>query len=316
MTPSRWRLKISAVLVFLAIMGGMTLLSDFNLRLAILAIITSISVIGLFFAFGLAGLIHLAQAAFVGIGAYSSALIAQSAGLSPWFALLTGTAVTALVAALLAYPIHRTKSHYLALTTVGFNVSIEVIIRNWTGVTGGYDGLGAIPQLRIGSGMRSELEFFYICVAFLTAGVLIARLVRRSHLGRAMVAVRDDELAAAASGIDVARMKIKAFVLCSGYGGLSGALYAHYGGFISPDDFSLARSIMLLSMLIVGGEFSILGAIIGSFLLTYLPEWLRGIGGGYMAVFGIFMLAVLIIMPSGIVGTLSGWIRLRAARKG
>ncbi len=313
MTASRSTLTVSAVL-FLVIMGGMTLLSDFDLRLAILAIITSISVIGLYFAFGLAGLIHLSQAAFVGIGAYSSALITQSVGLSPWLAVFAATALTALAAALLAYPMHRTKSHYLALVTVGFNVSFEVIIRNWTSVTGGYDGLGAIPLLRLDSAMRTELEFLYICIAFLMATVLVAALVQRSHLGRAMVAVRDDELAAAASGIDVARMKIKAFVLCSAYGGLSGALYSHYGGFISPDDFSLARSIMLLSMLIVGGEFSILGAIIGSFFLTYLPEWLRGIGGGYMAVFGVFMLAVLILMPNGIVGSLGGWLRMRLAR--
>lgn len=306
--------KLGAVILFLALMGGAAFLSDFDLRLAILSILAAISVIGLYFAFGLAGMIHLAQAAFVGIGAYASALAAQQLHVSPWIGLVVGVIAAALAGALLAYPMHRTRSHYLALTTVGFSVSFEVIIRNWTSVTGGYDGLGAIPLLRLDTAMRSELEFFYICVAVLAACVVAAMLLRASPFGRALIAVRDDELAAAASGIDIARLKTKAFILCSAYGGLSGALYAHYGGFISPDDFGLARAIMLLSMLIVGGEFSILGAIVGAFFLTYLPEWLRFIGGGYMAVFGLFMLAVLIVMPKGIVGSLGAWLVPRVAR--
>lgn len=310
---ARRDLRISAAVLFLLAMGGAVFLSDFGLRLAILAIITSFAVIGLYFAFGLAGLLHLAQAAFVGVGAYSSALIAQRLGLSPWLAIFGGVAISALAAMLLAFPMHRTKSHYLALVTVGFNVSFEVVIRNWDSVTGGFDGLGRIPLLRLGTGLRSDLEFFYICIAFLVLSVVVAMLLRRSYLGRAMVAVGDDELAAAASGIDVARLKTKAFIVCSAYGGLSGSLYAHYAGFISPDDFSLARSIMLLSMLIVGGEISILGAIVGSVFLTYLPEWLRFLGGGYMAVFGVFMLIVLIVMPRGIVGSFGGWLRNRIA---
>jgi branched-chain amino acid transport system permease protein len=169
--------------------------------------------------------------------------------------------------------------------------------------------------MRFGLSSGGELQYFYICAAFVALSAAVAALIRYSHLGRAMVAVRDDELAAAASGISVARTKTRAFVICSAYGGLSGALYAHFGGFIAPDDFSLARSIMLLAMLIVGGEFSIGGAVIGSFLLTYLPEWLRGIGGAYLAVFGVLMLLVLILMPSGIVGALGGWLRPGAAKE-
>ena len=315
MRPRRFVVWIISAGLFVALLGSAAFLTDFNLRLAILALLTSISVIGLYFAFGLAGLIHLAQAAFIGFGAYASALVAQRFGISPWLGLLFGVITAAAAGALLAYPMHRTRSHYLALTTVGFSISFEVVIRNWEKLTGGYDGLGAIPLLRLRTGMRSELEFFYICVFFLLLCALTAILLRRSHFGRSLIAVRDDELAAAAAGIDIAKLKSKAFILCSAYGGLSGALYAHYGGFISPDDFGLARSIMLLSMLIVGGEFSILGAVLGSFFLTYLPEWLRFIGGGYMAVFGLLMLGVLILMPDGIVGSLGAWLKPRLSRR-
>ncbi|RDV02004.1 branched-chain amino acid ABC transporter permease [Undibacter mobilis] len=314
MPGSSIEFRVVILAVVLAILGIATFLSDYDLRLAILAILAAISVIGLYFAFGLAGMIHLAQGAFVGIGAYFSAVLVLRTGLSPWITVLIATAATTLISALLAYPMHRTKSHYLALITVGFNVSFEVIIRNWISMTGGYDGIGGIPLLRIGTPLRSELEFFYIAVAALIVCALIASLLRTSHIGRAMVAVRDDELAAAASGINVARTKTLAFVICSGYGGLSGALYAHYSGFISPDDFSLGRSIILLSMLIVGGEFSILGAIVGAVVLSYLPEWLRFVGGGYMAVFGLLMLGVLIIMPNGIMGSLRSRWRLAMSK--
>jgi branched-chain amino acid transport system permease protein len=285
---------------------GATFLSDFSLRLANLAAIASVSVVGLYFAFGLAGMIHLAQAAFVGIGAYAAGLAAQATGLSPWITLVIGTVAAGIAGALLAYPMHRTRSHYLALTTVSFSISFEVIVRNWTSLTGGYDGLDSIPLLRVDGIARSDLGFFFVSTSILLLSILVAELLRLSHFGRALIAVRDDELAAAASGINIASLKSKAFILCSAYGGLGGALYAHYSGFISPDDFGLTRSIMLLAMLIVGGEFFIVGAVIGSVLLTYVPEWLRFVGGGYMAVFGVFMLVVLMVMPNGIMGSLSG----------
>jgi branched-chain amino acid transport system permease protein len=307
----RSRRTLAPIVVSLAAVLGATFLSDFDLRLANLAAIASIAVIGLYFAFGLAGMIHLAQAAFVGIGAYASGLTAQVTGLSPLIAIVIGTVVAGIAGALLAYPMHRTRSHYLALTTVGFSISFEVIVRNWISLTGGYDGLDAIPLLRIAGIGRSDFGFFLISIGVLLLSMLVAELLRLSHFGRALIAVRDDELAAAACGVNIASLKSRAFILCSAYGGLSGALYAHYSGFISPDDFGLTRSIMLLAMLIVGGEFFIVGAVIGSAFLTYVPEWLRFVGGGYMAVFGVFMLLVLILMPNGIMGSLANLRRPR-----
>jgi branched-chain amino acid transport system permease protein len=308
----RLRRVLAAIVITLAAALGATFLSDFSLRLANLAAIASISVIGLYFAFGLAGMIHLAQAAFVGVGAYAAGLAAQATGLNPWITIVIGTVAAGIAGALLAYPMHRTRSHYLALTTVGFSISFEVIVRNWTSLTGGYDGLDSIPLLRVRGIGRSDFGFFLVSVGILLLCILVAELLRLSHFGRALIAVRDDELAAAASGINIASLKSKAFILCSAYGGLSGALYSHYSGFISPDDFGLTRSIMLLAMLIVGGEFFIVGAVIGSAFLTYVPEWLRFVGGSYMAVFGVFMLVVLMIMPNGIMGALANLRRQRA----
>ena len=189
---------------------------------------------------------------------------------------MIGTPAAGIAGALLAYPMHRTRSHYLAPTTVGFSISFEVIVRNWISLTGGYDGLDSIPLLRLAGIGRSEFWLFpHQHLGILLLSMLVAELLRLSHFGWVLIAVRDDELAAAVCGVNIASLKSRAFILCSAYGGLSGALYAHYSGFISPDDFGLTRSITLLAMLIVGGEFFIVGAVIGPVFPTYVPEWLR-----------------------------------------
>ena len=309
-----WRSTAAAVAA-LVILTLPLWLSAYSLRLMDLSLIAAVAVIGMYFAFGLTGFINLCQAAFCGIGAYTSSGLALRFGLPPGIATIGGMIMAALVAAILAIPMLRLRGHYLALTTVGFNVTFEVVSRNWDSLTGGYDGLSGIPQLRFaGSSLGDDVQYFYICVLVLGASASVAGLIRLSRFGRAMVSVGDNALAAAASGVDVARTNILAFVLCSVYGALSGSLYAHFGGYISPGDFDLVRSIMLLSMLIVGGDYSIAGAIIGAILLTFLPEWLRFLGLGYLAVFSVSMLLILVGMPRGIAGRITELRRTRATR--
>jgi branched-chain amino acid transport system permease protein len=129
-----------------------------------------------------------------------------------------------------------------------------------------------------------------------------------------MIAVRDDELACGASGVDSFRMKLLAFTLCGAYGALSGVLYAHYSNYIAPSDFDSVRAITLLVMLIVGGEVSILGAIAGCILISFAPEWLRFLGEAYLTVFGIGIILVLILLPHGVVGAIQS-LRARYGRR-
>jgi branched-chain amino acid transport system permease protein len=300
-----------AVLLAAAALGAPFLLSDLDIRLTNLGLISAIAVVGLTFAFGYCGLIQLGQAAFVGLGAYMSALLAVRLGLNVWLTIPAGIVFAATCAALLGYPLLRLRGHYLALATVGLNVSMELVARSWTRLTGGFDGITGIPRISILAWEADEdREVYWIILAFLLLACGLAWLIRHSHLGRAMIAVRDDEIASGAAGVSITRTKVAAFTLAGAYGGLAGALYAHYAAYISPSDFALVRSIEFLAMAVVGGEASILGAVIGALFFTYLPEWLRVFGAEtYPTFFGLITLAALILMPTGLVGLVR---RLRA----
>ena len=308
----RWGISLLGIVIALALPG---LLSNYSLRLMDLAMISAIAVVGLCFAFGYAGLIHLAQAAFVGIGAYTTAILTTSAGFGFWTALPVAVLMGAGMSVALGAPLLRLRGHYLALATVGLNVTMEIVTKNWIGLTGGDDGISGIPGISIGSfDFTSDRRFYYLALAFLAVVSLIGYALRASHFGRAMIAVRDDELACGASGVDALRMKLLAFTLCGAYGALSGVLYAHYSNYIAPSDFDSVRAITLLVMLIVGGEVSIIGAIAGCILISFAPEWLRFLGEAYLTVFGIGIVLVLILLPNGVVGAIQS-LRTRYAHR-
>ena len=190
---------------------------------------------------------------------------------------------------------------------------MEIVTKNWTSLTGGDDGLSGIPGISIGRfDFGSDQRFYYLAVAFLLVVSGIGYAIRASHFGRAMIAVRDDELACGASGVNAVRAKLLAFTLCGACGALSGVLYAHYSNFISSGDFDSVRAITLLVMLIVGGEVSILGAIGGCILVSFAPEWLRFLGESYLTFFGIAIILVLILLPNGLMGAF-GALRTRYA---
>jgi len=294
---------IGAILAVVAALVAPRVLSEFNLRLATLSLHTSIAVIGLCIAFGWAGLLHLGQAAFIGIGAYATAILSTRLGLGFWTTMPVALVASGLVALCIAVPMLRLRGHYLALAVLGFNVTFEIVARNWTKLTGGFDGITDIPPvLFFGIEINDDRGYYYLSLGFVIVCALFALALRHSRFGRAMIAIRDDELAAGTSSVSVTRMKVLAFVLASMLAGLSGALYAHHATFIAPQDFEFAKSVTILVMLILGGELSIAGAILGTVIITFLPEWLRFLGDYYQAVFGLLVLVILIVMPNGLVG--------------
>lgn len=320
-TPAQGRRKAGRIALPVAAFAASLvlpwLISDYSLRVTVLALQSAIAVIGLCIAFGWAGLIQLGQAAFIGIGAYTSAVVAMRLGWGFWVTMPLAMAASALVALIIAVPMLRLRGHYLALATVGFNVTAEIIAKNWIGVTGGYDGISGIPGINVfGHVIDTDLGGYFLSLAFLVVVAAFAFALRHSRFGRAMIAVRDDEIAAGTSGVPVVRTKVLAFVIASALAGLSGSLYAHFAHYISPGDFELSRSITILVMLIAGGETSIAGAIIGALLLSFAPEWLRFVGDAYLAVFGVAVLLLLILMPEGIMGRVAKAWRKFAARSG
>lgn len=275
------------------------------LQLLNIAILNAIVVLGLNFATGWTGQINFGQAAFYGLGAYTTA-IATKAGL-PWLSTPFLSIAVVLVASLaLGLPTLRLRTYYLAMTTIGFGEIVRLIIVHWEPVTGGTSGLRAIPGISVfGVGPTSQIQHYYLLIIVLALAALLAFRIRRSSLGRNMIATRDSEIGAEQSGVDTVRTKLLAFMIGAAYAGIAGCLYASSIRFISPDSFSGVQAILLMTMLIVGGMGSIPGCIIGAVALTILPEMLRFLGQWYLVLYGLGVIAVIVLAPGGLASLVS-----------
>ena len=282
------------------------------IQLLNIAILNAIVVLGLNFATGWTGQINFGQAAFYGLGAYTTA-IATKAGL-PWIATPFLSVIIVVIASLaLGIPTLRLRTYYLAMTTIGFGEIVRLVIVHWEPVTGGTSGLRAIPGISLfGFGPQGQIEHFYLLVAALAVAALVAARIRQSALGRAMIATKNSEIAAEQCGVDTTRTKVLAFMIGAVYAGLAGCLYASSIRFISPDSFSGTQAILLMTMLIVGGMGSIAGCVIGAVALTILPEALRFLGQWYLVLYGLGVIAVIVLAPGGL-ASIASVIRLRQA---
>lgn len=270
------------------------------IQLLNIAILNAIVVLGLNYVTGWTGQINFGQAAFYGLGAYTTA-IATKAGL-PWIA-TPFLAIIVVVAAslLLGLPTMRLRTYYLAMTTIGFGEIVRLIIVHWEPVTGGTSGLRAIPGITVfGFGPQGQIQHYYLLIAALALATLVAARIRQSALGRAMIATRDSEIAAEQSGVDTTRTKLLAFMIGAVYAGIAGCLYASSIRFISPDSFSGVQAVLLMTMLIVGGMGSIAGCIVGAVALTLLPEVLRFLGQWYLVLYGLGVIVVIVLLPGGL----------------
>jgi branched-chain amino acid transport system permease protein len=283
------------------------------IQLLNIAILNAIVVLGLNFVTGWAGQINFGQAAFYGLGAYTTAIAAKSG--MPWIATPFLSVVVVIAASLmLGLPTMRLRTYYLAMTTIGFGEIIRLIIVHWEPVTGGTSGLRAIPGISIfGFGPHGQVQHYYLLIATLVLAAATAARVRNSVFGRAMIATRDSEIAAEQSGVDTTRTKLLAFMIGAVYAGLAGCLYASSIRFISPDSLSGTQAILLMTMLIVGGMGSIAGCVIGAVALTILPEALRFLGQWYLVLYGLGVIAVIALAPGGL-ASLASQLRRASAR--
>jgi branched-chain amino acid transport system permease protein len=305
-----WAFSISAAALVLAIPAVTH--DGYIIQLLNIAVLNAIVVLGLNFATGWTGQINFGQAAFYGLGAYTTA-IATKAGLpwivTPFFSILVVIAASLL----LGLPTLRLRTYYLAMTTIGFGEIVRLIIVHWEPVTGGTSGLRAIPGISLfGFGPQGQIQHYYLLVGALALAALIAARIRQSALGRAMIATKNSEIAAEQSGVDTTRTKLLAFMIGAVYAGLAGCLYASSIRFISPDSFSGPQAILLMTMLIVGGMGSIAGCIVGAVALTILPEALRFLGQWYLVLYGLGVIVVIVLAPGGL-ASIASVTRLRRA---
>lgn len=290
---------------------------DYVLRILIMSGIFVMLTLSLNLVTGFTGQFCLGWAAFYGIGAYTSALLTMKAGLSFWLAMPLGGLMAALFGLLLGLPTMRLKEIYLAITTLGFGEIIRLIMLNWTDLTRGSMGLPGIPAPSILSyEISSNQAYYYFILVLVLITVAAMRRLIDSRTGRALIAIREDELAAKSMGIDVTAYKMLAFAVGAFFAGLAGSFYAHYTSFIDPHTFSFTESIAILAMAVLGGLGSINGSILGAVILTIVPELLRGIAEYRLIVFGLIMMAVMLLRPQGIFGKARETSTSRAKAKG
>jgi branched-chain amino acid transport system permease protein len=288
----------------------------YALNVVNLALLNAIVVVGLNYVSGWAGQINFGQAAFYGLGAYASALVTR-AGL-PWSVGCLAAILLGAIASLgLGLPTLRLRSYYLAMATIGFGEIARQVFLHWEPVTGGSSGLRDLPPIGFaGFVAATATSQFYVILAFLVVGIILAVAVRRAHFGRAIVATRDSEIAAELAGVDTVRIKIAAFVIAAIYAAVAGSLYAGTFRYISPDSFTNRQAVLFMTMLIVGGAGSIAGAVVGAIALSVLPELLRFMGDWYLVVTGIGVICVIILLPGGMAsafGLLRQRLKLRTA---
>jgi branched-chain amino acid transport system permease protein len=298
----RTKRKASLLLALVALPILAPALGTYHLYIVNLVLVYLTINVGYSLVLGYTGQISLCQGAFAGIGAYLTAILALRLGLPVYVTLLVAPLLTAIVGSVIAMPALRVSGHYLALVTLGFNTIVEIVLRVWVSMTNGSYGL-RVPQLTVGGfAFDSDVRVFYLNYAMAVLSVWVLWNLVHSRLGRAFTSVRGSEIASASLGINIARTKTLAFMLSALFGGLGGGLFAVTLGLISPEDFGLPKVLGLLAMLIVGGLGSIAGTILGTALLTVLPEALRFLKDYEELMYGVLLLTALNLMPKGIAG--------------
>lgn len=287
--------------------------NSYVLNIFMQAVTYGIAVLGMTIVLGYTGQINLAQAAFFGLGAYAVALGTVVLGLNFWVSMLLGIAVAATAGLVLGLTTLRLGGHYLAMITISFQQIFDLVMVNWTAVTRGPDGVAGIARPSLfGYQLTDDKAYLVLCVAVLYAAILLVWYLPNTRLGRAMRAIRENELAAEVTGVKTLAVKVIAFVLCAGLAGIGGALYAAGFAYVSPDNFNFKISIEFLTMALLGGAQSPFGSAIGTVLLILLPEWLRFLKEIYMAAYGVAVILIMVFMPEGIWGLAkAGWQRIK-----
>ena len=286
-----------------ALLVPAVLRSEYVLNTAVLAGIYVILAASLNITNGYTGLFSFGHAAFYGIGAYTAAILATRLGWGCALTLPAAAVVAALFGAALALITLRLSGIFLALVTIGFQEITFLVTLNWIALTRGPMGIPGVPPPALGGyELRGNTGYYYLILALDVLTLFVVARVVTSRVGRAFVAIREDELAAQASGLPTFRLKVLAFVIATFFAGLAGAFFAHHARFVSADSFRLDETFVILTMLIVGGLGSFLGPIVGAVALVILPEVSRVLAEYRGVVYGLVLIAVILFRPEGVAG--------------
>ena len=263
--------------------------------------IYSMLALGLSLLLGYAGQISLGHAGFFCIGAYCSGIIATKTDLNLWVGVLIAALITSLVAFIISFPILRLRGYFLALATLGFGEIIVVLVNENRWLTKGPFGITQIPSLSLGGfEFDSYAKFYYLIWLALGLMFIFSKNIVDSREGRAMRAISVNDLVASTLGINTARFKVKVFVLSAAFAGIAGSFYAFFMTAISPSDFTINLSLLIIMMVIIGGMGDLAGAILGAFVLTGISEALSQYKEYSLSFYGLLLVMLLVFMPDGI----------------
>lgn len=282
-------------------------------HIAVMALIYAMVCLGLNFQMGSTNMVNFAPAAFMGIGAYSMAMVTVKLGASPWLGLIMAVILCAFAGLLIGLPTLRTKGYYLSLVTMALQLAFTQLIKN-VAFTGGPNGISGVKAFSLGGVSlfksynlpllgKVAPHFFYLffCSIFLVALVYIAMRIYVSRYGLALNSIAQDEIAANCLGVNVSGKKLFAFVIGGIFCGVGGALYAGLTSFVGPNDFTFARSLVFICMVILGGMDNPVGVVVGAFLLTVVTEKLRPFADYAQLVYALLLVIILIVRPWGLI---------------
>jgi branched-chain amino acid transport system permease protein len=314
--PFSWKAVI-AFTVFIIVLP-LILSTSFYITKATFAGIYTIIAVGLGLLMGFAGQISLGQAAFYGVGAYSTAVLSTTYGWNPWLTLLISMLSPALIAYLLGHTMARLHGYYLAMATLAFGIVIHVLLVEWKSVTKGASGFYGIPKIELfGFTFRQGLSYYYLVWAFALIVILISLNIIHSRIGRALRSIHDSEVASGAMGVDTGKYKMQVFIISSMFAGLAGWLFAHMSYSISPGSFGLNGSILFLTMVVLGGATSVWGAVFGALLISVISIIVHTLGSHISFItsdfervlYGFIMMLVVIFLPQGLFPALTSLVK-------
>ncbi len=293
-----------AVLFFFALIFPF-IFSSYETNIMTTALMYVVLGLGLNIVVGLAGLLDLGYVAFYAVGAYSYALLNYHFGLGFWTCLPIGATLAAILGILLGFPVLRLRGDYLAIVTLGFGEIIRLILENWNDFSFGPSGIANIPRPSfLGLDLtlpQSTIYVYFLALLLVIFTIFVINRLQKSRIGRAWVALREDEIACQAMGIDKTKIKLAAFAMGATWAGMVGVLFAAKTTFINPASFTFMESAIILSIVVLGGMGSIIGVVIAALLFVLLPEYLRAFADYRMLLFGAVMVLMMVVRPQGLI---------------
>ncbi len=295
------------ILVITIILLPLFLRNDYYLSVLVIIGLNTILVLGLNLLMGYAGQISLGHAAFYGLGAYTSGILTRGITVfgetyqfNPILAAVIALILVTMVALIVGIPALRLRGYNLAMATLGFGIVVYILFKELKGLTDGPSGMVGIPNLSaFGFTFDTDLKYYFLVWVFVVLILIISRNIVNSRVGRALRAIHTSEVAASTLGVDIQRYKLMIFIISAIFSSVAGSLYAHFINFVSPSSFGFHFSIILVTMVVIGGMASIWGSIFGASVLTLMPEFLTVFEDYDIIIYGLILMLIMIFMPEG-----------------